>query len=32
MEMCTTGVDDTDKEGLNVEVESREAINGKKKR
>jgi hypothetical protein len=32
MEMCTTEVVDTGKEGLKIEVESREAIIGKKKR
>jgi hypothetical protein len=30
--MCTNGVVDTGKEGLKVEVKSREAIIGKKKR
>jgi hypothetical protein len=32
MKMCTNGVVDTGKEGLKVEVKSREAIIGKKKR
>jgi hypothetical protein len=32
IEMCTTEVVDIDREGLKVEVESREAIIGKKNR